>query len=110
MFEAKRSRWSWSFVAMALITAAVLLSGLGQASGPDDHERVRELRTDGTILPLAQILNRDDLAGLRVVEAELEHEHGRLVYELELLDDRGRVRKRYFDAETGEPIGRDEGH
>jgi uncharacterized membrane protein YkoI len=60
---------------------------------------------EGTILPLSELLAREELAGVRVIEAELEHEHGRAVYELELLHDNGRVYERYYDATTGEPLG-----
>ncbi len=35
---------------------------------------------------------------------ELEHKQGRLVYELELLDEQGRVWEFYFDAASGEMI------
>ena len=45
-----------------------------------------ELRDGGEILPLADLLDSDAVRGMRVIEAELEREHGRAVYELELLD------------------------
>jgi uncharacterized membrane protein YkoI len=65
----------------------------------------KALRQDGTILPLSELLAREELAGARVIEAELEYEHGRPVYELELLNENGRVYERYYDAKTGKPIG-----
>ena len=40
--------------------------------------------------------------GRVVIEAELEDERGRRVYELELLGSDGRVYERYYDAVTGE--------
>ncbi len=55
-------------------------------------------------MPLDELLARTELAGLTVLEVELEREDGRLVYELELLDEAGRVHDRYYDAVTGEPL------
>ena len=40
----------------------------------------------------------------RMIEAELEHEHGRMVYELKLLTVEGRVVKLYYDARSGMPL------
>jgi uncharacterized membrane protein YkoI len=36
-----------------------------------------------------------------VIEVELEQDHGRLAYEIEVLTPRGRVRKVTLDARTG---------
>ena len=71
----------------------------------DDHERARELVKSGEIISLQALLqkiNDSGLGKLRLLEAELEHEHGRLVYELELVDEKGVVRELLFDAKTGE--------
>jgi uncharacterized membrane protein YkoI len=92
------------FVALLFGVALVLFGGGPPPGAADDHEQARALRRDGDILPLAEVLRRPELAGLRVLEAELEREHDRLVYELELLDGQGRVQERYFDARTGQPL------
>ena len=71
----------------------------------DDHERARELLKSGEIISLQALLqkiNDSGLGKLRLLEAELEREHGRLVYELELVDEKGVVRELLFDAKTGE--------
>ena len=86
---------------MKKCTLALLLWSL--ASSPSaGHEAAYELAREGRILPLEQILEqqRRDRPG-RVLEVELEHEDGRMVYELELLDADGRVWEIYYDAASG---------
>ena len=67
-------------------------------------DMICDLRDGGEILPLAALLERPELREMRVIEAELEREYGRVVYELEILSQDGRVYERYFDATTGEPL------
>ena len=77
----------------------------------DDHERARELVKSGEIISLERLLKQIDAGEegeLRLLEAELEREHGRLVYELELVDEKGVVRELLFDAKTGEALGEDD--
>lgn len=106
MSDTGGSRMAWVFVVMAALSGAGLLSGV-PAGASDDHDRIRQLRASGDVIPLATLLARDDLAGWRVLEAELEDKRDRLVYELEVLDaGSGRVEKRYYDATTGEPLAR----
>lgn len=67
-----------------------------------DHDEAREAYEQGEALSLAQILP----LALRavpgeVLEVEIEREHGRLVYEIEILARSGRVRKVTLDARTG---------
>ena len=105
MSETTKLKLSWVLVGLIGISAVVLFSGWIPAGASNDHEVAKALRQEGTILPLSELLAREELAGVRVIEAELEHEHGRAVYELELLHDNGRVYERYYDATTGEPLG-----
>lgn len=92
-----------------LIAAAfALLLTLPCAWADDDHDVARELRQQGKVLPLSEILSR---AGLdkrdQVLEVELEKKHGRLVYEVETLNPNGVVKKRLFDAKSGKPLPMD---
>lgn len=89
--------------------AVVILSALGllalQISVADEHSRAYQLRKQGQIMPLEEILNQarrhpDE----RIIEVELEDEDGLLVYELEFIGPDGYVRKRLYDARTGELI------
>ncbi|CAA7615101.1 PepSY domain-containing protein [Magnetospirillum sp. UT-4] len=85
----------------AILLAVLVLASPARADG--DHDRARRALEEGRILPLADILAR---AGQthpgRLIEAELEDEHGALVYELKLLGANGQVVKLYYDAATGE--------
>ena len=104
MSETTRTKLSWLFVAL-LMGVAVLAFGTGsRVAASDDHDAIQALREDGRILPLSTVLASDDLAGMRVLEADLEREHGRFVYELEVLDAGGHVTERYYDAVTGQRI------
>ena len=77
----------------------------------DDHDRARRARERGEILPLSDILKRSskEYPG-QLIEAELDDEHGRMVYELVVISEQGRVHKLYYDARNGELLkvkGRD---
>ena len=104
MSEYRAIGLSWLFVALALGSAGVLFLDGGPAASPGDHDEAHELRHTGNILPLSQLMGRPELVGRRVLEAELEREDGRVIYELELLDEAGRVHERYYDAVTGQPL------
>jgi hypothetical protein len=99
-----KGRLALGFVGLVLVSGAVLFTGVPLATASDDHERARMLRDAGEIVPLSAILQRPELGDARVLEADLEREDGRMVYELEVLDPDGRVREWYFDAATGEPL------
>ncbi|MCP5305862.1 MAG: peptidase [Chromatiaceae bacterium] len=105
MSEQYGFRLAWVFVALVFIAGGVLFTGSAPVGASDDHDEVRTLRERGDVMPLTEVLRHPSLAGHRVIEADLEREHGRLVYELELLDSTGRVYKREFDAVGGQPLG-----
>ena len=100
----------------AAATLAALAFTLGPAAEAGDehrhrdHDRAREQVRSGEIRPLQEILeNNPSLRGARVLEVELEREHGKLVYEIEILAPDGRVRELEFDAASGELIRRRDG-
>ncbi|MCK5001684.1 MAG: PepSY domain-containing protein [Gammaproteobacteria bacterium] len=81
------------------------------ACADEDHERARDLVKSGEIIALEQLLQKIDSQAsgkLRLLEAELESKQGRLVYELELVDEQGVVRELLFDAKTGEALGEED--
>ena len=43
----------------------------------------------------------------RLLDLEVEREHGRIVYELEVVDEQGQVHEIYLDAQTGEWLGQE---
>ena len=85
----------------------VLVTDPGLADG--DHERARMLFQSGEILPLEQILKlvRKHHSG-HLLEAELERENGRYVYEIELLSPDGEVWELQLDAVSGELLETEE--
>jgi uncharacterized membrane protein YkoI len=78
--------------------------------GDDDHDEARDAYEHGWTLSLTQIL-RLALRAVpgEVLEVELEREHGRLVYEIEILARDGRVRKVILAARTGAILGVEDG-
>ncbi len=86
------------------------LLALAVVAGPparadDDHDRARAAVARGEVLALATLLDRVPLReGERLLDAELEREDGRWIYELELIDRDGRVREIELDARDGRRI------
>jgi uncharacterized membrane protein YkoI len=71
----------------------------------DDYEQAYRLRERREILPLEELLRRHDLGpGSRILEIEIEFEHGHPLYEIEYLDGSGRIREVLIDARTGEAL------
>ena len=87
------------------ICASVFLLGASAAFADSDYERAQQLREAGEILPLETILEKlhSSHPG-KVLEVELENEHGQVMYEIEILDDTGKVLKIKVNAKTGEPL------
>jgi uncharacterized membrane protein YkoI len=86
------------------VTIALLVFSFG-ASAEDDHDRARRLRDSGDILPLETVIERarKERPG-HILELHLEEKRGRLLYEVEMVDDRGIVWEMYFDARSGELV------
>jgi len=82
---------------------ALLLCSLASADDLD-HEEAMALRQSGEIVALEQVLGEamSRHPGARLLEVELEREHGQLIYEIELLTTAGVVRELTFDARSGQ--------
>lgn len=73
------------------------------SSERSDHDDVRASVATGKRLSLSQILMRiEQTHGGRVLEIESDRENGRDLYEIELLDEQGRVIELEVDAITGD--------
>ena len=88
------------------IKASVLLGCLllmQPAAADSDHYEARRLMESGTILPLEAVLvtAQRERRG-RILEVELEERHDHYIYEIELLDQTGRVWEMRIDAVTGQ--------
>ena len=92
-----------SLLAIGLIGVAVML--IRPLAASEDHEQVWKLKERGEILPLEVLIERvhRDHPG-HLIEAELEREGDRYVYELEFVDETGKILEFYYDAQTGELI------
>ena len=90
----------------SMLFFSLLVVGSGNA---DDYEEAYRLRERKEILPLEEPLRR---AGqpprARIQEIETELEHGRRVYEIELLDGDGRIRELTIDARSGTVLSDEE--
>ena len=87
-----------------LLTLAAGLLAASPVTAGRDHEEARQLHGAGQILSLETIIahHRRRHPGEQLLEAELEFEQGRHVYDLKFLGDDGVVREFEYDARTGE--------
>lgn len=95
--------------AMILATLGMTLALTGfsmnaHSSSHDDDlspKEVRELLQAGEIQPLLTLIAQHNFDG-NLLDAELEREDGRLIYELEFLNEQGEVWEYEVDAASGE--------
>lgn len=92
-----------------LLLLALILAPLpAQADNDDRHERVDldEAISRGEILSLSKILDKvsSQIRG-RIVEIEFEHEKGRPIYEIYVVNTDGRRLEYEIDARTAEILG-----
>lgn len=82
---------------------SLLLGAAGAHAGQSlDQEQARALVAEGRILPLQRIMQRHaHLLRGRLLDLELEYDHGRLIYELEVMGEDGVVRELEVDAASG---------
>jgi uncharacterized membrane protein YkoI len=95
---------------VGLILVAVWL-GWQTAMADTDYDTARKLREAGDILPLETILHKlEQTHPGKVLEVELEKEHDRVIYEIELLDGNGKVWELKVDARSGEMLKQKQEH
>jgi uncharacterized membrane protein YkoI len=90
----------------AILTVAALALALpADVRADGDHDRARRARDAGEIAGLDRLLAevaRNEPG--KVVDVELERDHGRYVYEIVLISPEGRRRKVKYDARSLEPL------
>jgi len=97
-------------LAASLLLAVSLPIAAGGEDAPvpspaQDFERALDAVARGEILRLGEILPRIEKEfGGRAIETEIETEHGRWVYELEILTSDGRLFEVDVDAVKGETL------
>jgi uncharacterized membrane protein YkoI len=90
----------------ASVGAALLAAGAGALVwAGEDHDKARQLKEAGEILPLEAIAERarSEQPG-RIIEIELETKRDGHIYEVEIVDASGRVHELKYDAGTGELV------
>ena len=92
------------FVLMALAVAAATAGTAAQAAerGHGDHDLARQALERGQVLPLRTVLEKveREYQG-QVLKVEFEHDDGRFIYEIRLLQQDGRMAKLKVDAVDG---------
>ena len=92
------------FVLMALAVAAATAGTAAQAAerGHGDHDLARQALERGQVLPLRTVLDKveREYQG-QVLKVEFEHDDGRFLYEIRLLQQDGRMAKLKIDAVDG---------
>lgn len=95
---------------LSVMTLFAFLSGASAAADAPvrDHDAARQAVESGQQRPLSAILKQIEATHPgRVLEIERDREDGRTVYEIELLDARGRVIELTVDAASGEVLRTD---
>ncbi len=92
----------WQKIGLALFTFLFLIAASTLVFSEEDHDRAKILREQGEILPLLEIIEKaqKEHPG-QMIEVELEEEADQIIYELEFLDDEGRVWEMKYDAKSG---------
>lgn len=87
-------------LALSLLVGSSLMDS---AKAGHHHDEIRQLRRTGQILSLETIIaqHRRQHPGGQLLEAELEFERDRYVYDLKILGDDGTVREFEYDARSG---------
>jgi uncharacterized membrane protein YkoI len=96
---ARQGAWAVGWAA-----AVVLAPWTGSVARADeaDHDRALQAVQRGDALPLNTLMGQvEALRTGQILEVELEHQHGRWVYEVKKLDPGGRLVKLHLDARTG---------
>ncbi|KLR59612.1 peptidase [Diaphorobacter sp. J5-51] len=92
---------------MALAVAAATAGPAAQAAerGHGDHDLARQALERGQVLPLRTVLEKveREYQG-QVLKVEFEHDDGRFIYEIRLLQNDGRVAKLAVDAVNGQVL------
>lgn len=96
--------------AVTIAAALALSMAVPTRADDDDHDRARAAVQAGEVVPLGDVLAQAeaDFVG-DMVEAELENDHGRWVYELKLITPGGTLLELLYDAADKELL-RARGH
>lgn len=117
LFTFSRKRRHLLALLGSLMLGAALWTGAVQGWSPahsdeSDHELARQALQAGKVLPLRTVLDQVErqFQG-QVVKVEFEHDDGRFIYEMRLLQANGQMAKLKVDAVDGRVLSvRRKGH
>ncbi|WP_130469881.1 PepSY domain-containing protein [Candidatus Magnetaquicoccus inordinatus] len=103
LLRGKRSLLSGVLFGGALLGFDVSLGSLWADRGEHgDHDRARHLMRKGEILPLEQIVSGLAQHGKgRLLAVELQQKQGQWIYEIQYMDEQGRLLEEGYDARSG---------
>ena len=89
-------------LALLGLLAGGLVAGAPLHAEPNDHDLARQALQQGKVLPLRTVLEKveREYQG-QVLKVEFEHDDGRFLYEIRLLQQDGRVAVLKIDAVDG---------
>ena len=91
--------WMIKFIVLLF---CLLLPAVSSAANSKDHDAAKHLREAGKIVSLEKLLTDvHSRHGGRVLEIKLEKERDQYVYEIEMVDDAGKVHEYFYDAGDG---------
>jgi len=91
---------------IVLFLSVILLSPMLKADS--DNDRAKILLERGQIISLEDLLaNIRQHGDWQILELELDEHNDQLIYEVELLDQQGKVHKLNYDAKTGQELTND---
>jgi uncharacterized membrane protein YkoI len=86
-----------------VLALLIAMSSPGRAWA--DHDEAIALSRAGVIVPIAQLIDQASARYPgRLLDVEFQNDGRRYLYEIEWLEDTGRVRELWFDARTGTPV------
>lgn len=96
---------SFTVCALALLLAAGTLAVAGAAYADEKERKGKAGMAAAAKVTIDQAINTasEKVAG-RVIEAELEHKHNKLVWEVEVVTAENKVMEVHIDADTGAVI------
>ena len=88
-------------IVLAMFTAG-MLGGSALAKADVNANDIKELEKAENLLPLEEVMDKAKaLRAGQLIEAELKAVNGQDIYEIEILDEDGKVWEMNFDAKTG---------
>ena len=95
-------------ISLFLMLAGGAISAFTHADSDFSRAEILKLVDEGKILPLETLLARypENEYG-KLLDLEVEREHGKIIYELEFLRDDGRVLEIEVDASSGRLLGQE---